>query len=167
MRVKTLNYEGLREHIRTWDQSALNPNPDDFTQNGDGSYSLRRERSVEMNEIQPTANAFRGQLYILTSDQNSSGSTNISSVLQSEGRATLIGEQTGGSPEGTTAGVLFTLELPESKIRTRIPVFRYTNNVKSFERGMGLKPDILVPRTVESFLAGTDPALERAIAQFA
>ena len=83
--------------------------------------------------------------------------------LKDLGRATLIGEQTGGSAEGTTAGVLFYLTLPESGIRARIPVLQDFNNVSTFTPNKGVVPDILAPTSFENFVAGIDPAYDVAI----
>ena len=67
------------------------------------------------------------------------------------------------STPGTTAGLLFTLTLPESKITTRIPFFQYQNNVKFFEEGMGVNPDIEVASLATAYLAGDDSALTAAL----
>ncbi|MEM1412905.1 MAG: S41 family peptidase [Pseudomonadota bacterium] len=162
MRVATLDHDGLLEHLSSWDERALDPNPLGFRKNDDGSYSLRSFLSDELKKLKPKKLAFDGELIVLTSDENSSGSTNLIAFLDGLGRATLVGEKTGGSAEGVTAGVLFFLELPESGVRTRLPFFRYTNNVPSFERGMGVTPDLAAPMTVEAFLTGRDPAMEAA-----
>ncbi|MDT0594902.1 S41 family peptidase [Glaciecola petra] len=162
MRVNTLEFEDIRPHLWTWDKRALDPNRIGFSKNDDGGYSLRSWFTDDLDTIKPTKYAFSGKLIALTSNSNSSGSTNLLSALQSAGRVTMVGEKTGGSKEGVTAGLLFTLTLPESKITTRVPFFRYTNNVKSFELGMGVTPDIYAPMTVEAFLRSGDPALETA-----
>ena len=73
-----------------------------------------------------------------------------------------MGEKTGGSAEGPTAGLLFTLTLPESGVRTRLPFFRIYNNVPSIDSGLGVSPDIEAPLTVAAFRAGRDPAMEVA-----
>ncbi|MEO1319655.1 MAG: S41 family peptidase, partial [Pseudomonadota bacterium] len=159
VRVKTLNLDGLRPHLSTWDQRALNPWRIMFRKNRDGSYSFRGWATSETNRIKPARHAFTGKLLILTSDENSSGSTNVIAVLAGLGRATLIGEPTGGSAEGTTAGILFTLTMPESGIRTRIPAIRDYNNVPSFESGLGVTPDIAAKMTAADWLAGNDVAL--------
>ncbi len=162
VRVKTINFDGLREHLSTWDDRALNPSPQMFSKNDDGSYSFRSEFTDETDVINPARHAFAGKLLILTSDNNASGSTNVLAVLAGLGRATLIGERTGGSAEGTTAGILFTLNLPESGVRARIPVMRDYNNVPEFKPGMGVDPDISAPMTIDAWRAGRDPALEAA-----
>ncbi|MEM1052082.1 MAG: S41 family peptidase [Pseudomonadota bacterium] len=162
MQVATLDLSGLREHLSTWDTRALNPDPRGFIANDDGTYILRDGIADETNVIVPADAAFEGELIILTSSQNSSGSTNLISILTGQERTKLIGEPTGGSAEGPTAGLLFTLTLPESGIRTRIPLFRYRNNVAEFEPGLGVSPDISAALTVKAFRAGRDPALEAA-----
>ncbi|MEO1596072.1 MAG: S41 family peptidase [Pseudomonadota bacterium] len=167
VRVKTLNLDGLREHLSTWDKRALNPWRIMFRKNRDGSYSFRGWFTDETDRIKPARHAFTGKLLILTSDENSSGSTNVIAVLAGLGRATLIGEPTGGSAEGTTAGILFTLTMPESGIRTRIPAIRDYNNVPSFEAGLGVTPDIKAPMTAADWRAGNDVALIAAKALIA
>lgn len=162
MTVATLNLDGLREHLSTWNALALNPDPRGFVANDDGTYTLRDGITEDTAVIMPADFAFDGELIILTSTSNSSGSTNTISVMAEQERTTLVGEPTGGSAEGPTAGLLFTLTLPESGIRARIPLFRYRNNVSAFEEGLGVSPDVSAPLTVEAFRAGRDPALEAA-----
>jgi len=162
MRVATLNLDGLREHLSTWEKRALNPNRLAFRKNRDDSYSLRSWFAEELRTLRPAKFSFGGEIVVLTSDENSSASTNLISILKTHGRVTTVGEKTGGSPDGPTAGIIFTLTLPESDIRTRIPGIRTYNNSAGFDTGNGITPDQLVPRTVEAFLQGRDEALERA-----
>ena len=69
--------------------------------------------------------------------------------LQDLGRATIIGEETGGSAEGPTANVLFFLKLPNSKIVARLPAQRVYNDVDNFRPGYGVSPDIAVQTTLQ------------------
>lgn len=163
MRVATIDFSGLRDAIETWEPGYLDPNPDFFTKNEDSTYSLKPFVSDELAPVTPSPNAFTGSVYILSGDQNSSGSTNIIAVLQNAGRAVVVGEKTGGSALGPTAGVMFYLNLPESGIRSRLPVIRYTNNVSPRDPGFGVFPDIETPTTVSAFLDGKDVALNAAI----
>ncbi len=162
VRVNTLDLDGLKEHLSTWEKRALNPNPLAFKKNDDGTYSFRKFAG-QHGKIRPKRNAFEGKLIVLTSHSNSSGSAAILAHLKDTGRATFIGEKAGGSAEGATAGVLFTLTLPESGIRTRIPVIRAYHNIQSFEPGLSVSPDIKAPMTVEAFREGRDPAFEAAL----
>ena len=163
MRAKTLNMEGLREHLWTWDERALDPYRIAFSQNDDNTYSLRSWLTDDLDTIKPAKYAFDGKIIALTSHGNSSGSTNLLANIQALGRSTLIGEKTGGSAQVTTAGLLFTLTLPESKITTRIPFFQYQNNIKTFKEGMGVNPDIEVTSSAEDYLKGKDSILLETI----
>lgn len=162
MRAKTLDLDGLREHLWTWDERAMDPWRLAFSKNDDDTYSLRSWFTDDLDTIKPARYAFSGKVIALTGPANSSGSTNLLSNIQDAGRAVLVGEKTGGSAEGPTAGLLFTLTLPASKITTRIPYFRYYNNISSFKEGMGVVPDIEARMTAEAFLQGQDPALMKA-----
>ncbi|MEM7702621.1 MAG: S41 family peptidase [Pseudomonadota bacterium] len=162
MRAKTLDLDGIRPYLWTWDSRALDPNPIGFSKNDDGTYALRRFVSSDLKTVKPARYAFEGKLIVLTSDTNSSGSTNMSAWLKELDRAVLVGEKTGGSAEGVTAGLQFTLTLPESGMRLRLPFFFMRNNVSTFEKGMGVSPDIAAPMTVEAFREARDPALEMA-----
>lgn len=164
MRVNSLDHQDLTEYLWTWDKRALNPKRIGFSKNDDGTYSLRSFLSDELATIKPAKYAYSGKVIALTSNSNSSASTNLLSILHDQGRVTLIGENTGGSAQGPTAGILFTLRLPASKITSRIPFFRYTNNVENYEHGMGLQADVYAPMTVEALKKGQDPALEAALA---
>ena len=163
MRVATLDLDGIRKHLWTWDKRALRPNRLGFSRNDDGSYSLRRFVDDDLQTIRRKRRAFKGRLIVLTSPNNSSGSTVVSAFLKARRGAVLVGETTGGNPEGPTAGLLFTLTLPESGIRTRIPFIRYKTNFEA-KSGYGLEPDVEAPMTVQAFLARRDPAMDRALA---
>ncbi len=161
-RVATLDHSPWEGMIGTWDPRALNPDPRGFVANDDGSFTLRDGIMEDTGLVTPTDVAFEGRLIILTSKNNSSGSTNLLAHLAERENTITIGEKTGGSAEGPNAGVIFFLTLPESDMRLRIPMFRQWNNVASFEQGMGVTPEISAPMTYAAFVAGEDPALEQA-----
>lgn len=160
--VKTLNMDGIRDYLWTWDKKALNPSKIAFTKTETGEYALRPFFYDDVKKVKPSKHGFDGELIILTSRTNSSGSTNFTSVIQAQRDVTLIGEKTGGNPAGPTAGTIFFMTLPESKMRLRLPAIRYENNVETFVKGQGLVPDISVPTTIEDIRNGNDPALEIA-----
>lgn len=162
MRVNTLDLDDIRPHLWTWDSRALDPNPLGFSKNDDGTYRLRRFVSSDLKTVKPAKYAFDGQIIMLTGPKNSSASTNTAALLKDIDRAVLVGERTGGSAEGPTAGLQFTVTLPESGVQMRLPFFFVMNNVSSFEPGLGVSPHIEAPMTVEAFREGRDPALEMA-----
>lgn len=160
--ARTLNLDGLREHLWTWDKRALKPNRMGFKRTSDGEYCLRTFVDSDLKKKKPAKQAFDGDLIILTSRANSSASTSLIAILKEHRPVTLVGDVAGGSPNGPTAGVQFTLTLPESGIQTRVPFLRYFNNVSGFEDGFGLKPDIQVEETASAVREGRDLALETA-----
>lgn len=163
-RIKTLDHSGLETYLSTWEKKLINPNRMGFTKNDDGTFSLRKMFSEELKTVKPDNNAFTGKLLVLSSRSNGSATTALLAKLQDMNRATLIGEETGGSAEGTTAGVLFYLKLPESGIRTRVPVLQDFNDVSRFTSRKGIVPDILAPITLNAFIQKKDPAYEAAFA---
>ena len=166
IRVKTLNMDGLKDYLWTWDRRALNPNPLGFKKNSDGTYSLRKMVSADLKNLKPDRTAFDGQLILLTSAANSSGSTHLLAFIKDQNPdAILIGERTGGNAEGATAGILFTLTLPNSGIKMRVPAMQTFMNIDGFTPGLGVSPDIEAPMTIEAFLTRRRPRLcEGAVA---
>lgn len=99
---------------------------------------------------------------MLIGEGNESGLTILLAELRDEREALFIGQPTGGSAEGPTAGVIAFLTLPESQIVVRVPLRWNTTSFTRFEPGKGIAPDILVPETVADVHAGRDRTLERA-----
>ena len=75
-----------------------------------------------LKPVKPAKYGFDGELVILTSRNNSSGSTSFAVTVRAARPVTFIGERAGGNPMGPTAGTLFTLNLPESDIMQRLPI---------------------------------------------
>lgn len=163
VRTATLDLDGLRPHLSTWDKRALKPRRIWFRANDDGTWTVRRWLTDDTWRVRPDRLAFDGRLLVLSSHANSSAVSTLLAKLQDLGRATIIGEPTGGSAEGVTANILFFLTLPESGIVTRLPAQRIYNDVSSFVPGKGVQPDIAAPRTAESLINGSDPARDAAL----
>jgi len=170
VRLKTIKLGKLTEHISTWDKRAINPSSLWFKKLDDGSYRLRPMiAGDEVKRLKPAKHAFDGKLILLTSRANSSGSTHVLARLKDlakrDGREIVtVGEETGGSAEGATAGIIFFLTLPESGLRLRVPAQRSYMEVSEFVPGKGLIPDVHAPLTAMDWLAGRDPAMEAAMA---
>lgn len=63
-------------------------------------------------------------------------------VARSLGRATFVGEETGGGYEGNASGTFAILTLPQTGVRVVIPLVRYELAVApARERGRGIQPD--------------------------
>jgi hypothetical protein len=88
----------------------------------------------------------------------------VSTILHALGRAKFVGQETGGGYEGTNAGVLAQLELPNSGLKVLIPLVLYRNAVPASVFTGGFIPDQIVFPTVEQLRLNIDGELEATIA---
>ncbi|MEM9305174.1 MAG: S41 family peptidase, partial [Pseudomonadota bacterium] len=109
VRVKTIDLDGLREHLGTWDATALNPPAEIFDRSDDGWWILKPEFGGGGPAIEPHPESFGGRLIVLTSRGNASGAATTLLAMKKTGRANLIGEATGGAQAGPTANIIFFL----------------------------------------------------------
>jgi hypothetical protein len=163
-RVMTIDLSPWAAHLDTWDPAALVPDPARFEPRPDGMLAFVEDESTPLLVEHPgkDAAAFDGRLVILTSERNSSGVTMLLTALRQRPQTAMVGEPTGGSSTGPTAGVIYFLRLPSSGIRVRIPWIRQTLTAPGTE-GFGITPDVRVERSLADTLAGRDPARETAL----
>jgi len=166
VRYRAIRYGNLPDFISSWGdrETLFNPPAEWFIPTPDGQFDLRPEQAPDiLAERQPSANAFQGPLIVLTGPANASGATMVIAKLRDMKRARLVGTQSGGSAEGPTAGKIFNVGLPNSKIAVRVPVAFNQMAVGEFEKSGGVRPDVEVPETVEDFRKGFDRALDVAL----
>ncbi len=154
--------ESVRKNSSTWDWSSIDVEGrgyEEWEETG-----LYRSPVYPMT-LAPAETAFQGRVTLLSSRGNASGSTMLIGTLQKLGGIRVVGERTGGSVEGCTAGTIIFTKLPNSGIVVRVPVKRIITGVEPDEAGMGVVPDVEVVVTPEAVFAGGDPILEAAIAE--
>lgn len=106
-------------------------------------------------------NFFSGDIYLLFNGGSASSGGEVPALLHSYGIGTLIGEEPNAAYEGTTAGVLTNLTLPESGLRTRIPLIAYENNVPAgVFKGRGTIPNFEVAQKIEDAIRDIDTVIE-------
>ena len=160
--VRTYEFGELRQYLSTWDESVFNMPADLFEDLGNGYYQMRQP--VAEQRPSDRSNRFDGELIVLSGAGNASGATILIALLQAHAGARIVGEPTGGSAEGPTAGVILFLTLPTSGIVVRVPALRSWVNVPEPPAGMGVVPDIMVGQGVDDWLGGRDTVLEAALA---
>ncbi len=166
--LKSIDFSELKPYLSTWEKRLLDPDPSLLERLDSGYWEIKAEVDPSgRTEQQPLPEAFQGRLTVLMGRGNSSGTAMILAHLKDMKRGYLIGEPSGGSAEGTTAGVLFFLKLPHSGVTVRVPAKRNYLDVdpRNFERGMGVAPDLLAKPTVDDFFNGRDPVLEAALSR--
>lgn len=152
--------EDLRKHLSTWEKGVWS-RPESLFKKVAGGFEISPMVAGPV-VVQPHPDRFRGRITVLTSRYNASGSTMLVACLQKKAGIRLVGEPTGGAPRGPTAGLLFTLTLPKSRLRVNIPALRERTTVDEYAEGAPVLPDLQVETTRADFLARRDPVLTAA-----
>jgi C-terminal processing protease CtpA/Prc len=122
----------------------------------DGNYYTQSFTKVK----EPTATAFKGKIYVLINGGSFSASSIISSNLKGSGRATFVGQETGGAYNGTVAGFMPEIEFPNSQLKVRIGVMNVVPHYKTPVIGHGIYPDHEIIPTLQDKIEGKDPELQ-------
>ncbi|MFV5699175.1 S41 family peptidase [Flavobacterium sp. ZT3R17] len=104
-------------------------------------------------------NAFKGKIYILINGGSFSASCIISSNLKGSKRAYFIGEETGGAFNGTVAGFMPRVKLPNTGIQIRIGLMYIAAPFKTTIEGRGIFPDMEIIPTIEDRIKENDPEM--------
>jgi C-terminal processing protease CtpA/Prc len=114
---------------------------------------------------EPFDNSFRGKVYVLVNGNSFSASSIISTNLQGSERATIVGEETGGTFNGTVAGVFKPITLPNSKLHVQFGLGMIRAPYTEAPDGFGVIPDYTVLPTLEHRKKGFDTELEFVLKQ--
>jgi len=124
-------------------------------EDGKRYYKLTKPKLKKLNE-----HSFKGKIYVLTNGYSFSASSILSVNLQATKRAIFVGEETGGSFNGTVAGQSKYVTLPNSKIRMKFGMMQIETPYKTMPSGYGVKPDVEIIPTQKDRLQKSDPELE-------
>ncbi|MDX2131980.1 MAG: S41 family peptidase [Planctomycetota bacterium] len=160
--VRTYRFGDLTDRLETWDRSVLSLPDQAFTPLDNGYFQL----NAQPESFDPLLPTFTGRVIALCGPANQSGATLCLAGLRDRRNATLIGEPTGGSVEGPTAGVILFLPLPHSGFKLRIPAIRSVTGLPATP-GRGIDPDITVNTTARDLVAKRDPVLDAALREAA
>ena len=122
----------------------------------------------KMNASKPTEpfkNSFKGKIYVLINGNSFSASSIISTNLQGSERATIVGEETGGTFNGTVAGVFKPITLPNSKLYIQFGLGMIRAPYTESPDGFGVIPDFIILPTLEHRKKGIDTELEFVLKQ--
>jgi hypothetical protein len=117
-----------------------------------------------LREQKPMPNAFLGDVIVLVNGRSFSVTSEFAAIAKANGRATFIGQETGGGYRGNNSGFFAIVTLPNSRLVVGIPLWGYYTAVADpTESDGGIRPDIPVLRTIEDVLGARDAELERAL----
>lgn len=127
------------------------------TKNSDGNYQYKLVGSREKTNAE---NYFDGKIYVLINGGSFSASCILSSSLKANPNVTFVGEETGGAFNGTVAGLMPIVDLPNSKIPLRLGLMDIKTINQTNVVGRGVFPDIEIPLTVDDKINNRDPQLD-------
>lgn len=105
-------------------------------------------------------NTFKGRIYVLINGRSFSASSILSSNLKGSKRAFFVGEETGGAYNGTVAGFMPKVKLPDSDMQIRTGIMLMGSKFKTAKEGRGIFPDKEIIPTIEDRIKENDPELD-------
>jgi C-terminal processing protease CtpA/Prc len=112
--------------------------------------------------LNPLDNNFKNNLIVLINGYSFSATSLLSANLQQVNRGVFVGEETGGGYNKCTAGTMPFINLPNTKLRLRLPLkVIQTTNQRKLE-GRGVFPQYEVLETIQNVLAKKDVVMEKA-----
>lgn len=126
-----------------------------------GEYYFHYKFLNEIKEIKK--DAYQGDLYFLINGNSFSASSIITAKLKDDGRAILVGEETGGAHNGTVAGRYSTQKLPHSKLVIPIGIMLIQPDVKFDENNKGVQPDVEIIPSKEDIFSKNDIVLQYVV----
>jgi len=132
-----------------------------FKKNDSGSYDLQFHPNLgEQKPLQPT---YKGKVYVLINGGSFSASGECTSLIHFHKKAVFVGEECGAGYYGNTSGFMPTLTLPNTGIRVRIPLVRYSMAVSGYPPDRGIIPDYPFSATIQDLMSGKDVEMDFVI----
>lgn len=151
--------ENIKPHVKTWNKRFYNTSI--WTKRLNTNYRTIKFSANKPKKIKKNKEAYNGQTYMLINESNSSATYILAETCKKNAYTTLVGTETSGTKKGITAGQIFFLTLPNTKIEIDIPLIgRYPMTELPDE---GIKPDILIEQTLNRYSNNQDEQLEQVI----
>lgn len=150
----------LKQYVdnKSWAFGWFNMNEKYFTKLENGQYRSKDGDKSEM--IIPAKNTLDGTIYLLTSATNSSAGYIMADIFKKYHLATLVGQTTGGNQRGITAGAMFFMSLPNTKIEIDVPLIGMNYDLAKTRSDAGLSPDVYVKPNIKDAVRGIDTEIE-------
>lgn len=123
-----------------------------------GKKKWRKTRLKKVKE-----NNFQGNIYILVGPRTFSAGVMLAVFAKEFANAQIVGLETGGRYDGTTAGSSKFFTLKNTRIRVRVPIYLYKYNIQKQKKGRGVMPDYRVPTSLKSIKTEDDPDLDKIL----
>ncbi|MCD2424888.1 S41 family peptidase [Niabella pedocola] len=113
--------------------------------------------------VVPFNGSYKNKLYVLVNGGTFSAAAIMANALGMDKRAVLIGEETGGGRNTTTAGIMFHNRMKHTGVAYSFGLIPFNATNPVTETGHGLRPDITVTYTLEDYLNSRDLEMEQAL----
>lgn len=123
----------------------------------DGSLQLPLKSS---KLTKPKPFNYQNDLYVITDGMTFSAAAIISSHLKGRKRAVFVGNETGGTFNGTVAGMMPVLKLPHSKLKVRVGLMTVKPEQQTDIEGFGVQPDVKILPNIDEVINEDDPELQ-------
>lgn len=107
-----------------------------------------------------TRNHFSGHVTLVQGGLTFSAATMFIATVKGQKNVTVAGEESGGGYYGNTATYLPTIELPVSRLRITLPLYRLVMDA-SRPKGHGVIPDLEIPPSSAAIRSGIDIKMRR------
>ena len=124
------------------------------------SGQYRGKKDGNGQRLAPSDNHLTGRIFLLTSATNSSAAWQFAVVMKEHNLATLVGQETGGNQKGITAGALFFMRLPNTKIEVDVPLIGMDYDEAVKRPDAGVAPDVYVKPNVMDVIRGVDTEMD-------
>lgn len=116
-----------------------------------------------LKEFVPVKDRYSGNIYTLTNEYSFSAAGELAALIKVNTNSIFVGEEPGGNSTHVVAGEMFTLTLPNSKNRVRVPVVQSRVSAEISPADHGILPDHEVRNSIEDVLNGRDGVLEYTV----
>ncbi|WP_300602876.1 S41 family peptidase [Niabella sp.] len=113
--------------------------------------------------VVPFSGSYKNRLYVLVNGGTFSAAAIMANALGMDKRAVLIGEETGGGRNTTTAGIMYHNQMRYTGIAYSFGLIPFNATNPIAETGHGVQPDIKITYILEDYLNNRDLEMERAL----
>jgi hypothetical protein len=108
-------------------------------------------------------NAYKGKLFVLVDGGSFSASVIVAAYLKRYNRATIIGQETGGTEEGCNAFTMPMVTAPNTGLQLRLPLYQVNNVLPQFNYGRGVQPNYIINENLQLPSATTDACMQEVL----
>jgi hypothetical protein len=106
-------------------------------------------------------NHFDGNVYVMTNGGTFSMASYVAAHLKYKKNAVIVGEETGGSEYASRGLASGNIQLPNSKFKVHLNVYKLTHQIGIEDKEHGLLPDYNTPYSIEDKLNNTDLEMDK------